>query len=135
MAGKIVDCEFASPADKQAELLTKPTGLSFPYLISHAELVNTPYAIGVDEWLTNDIDITQRLFDEGEAMGKLHGQFFSELSTDEKYTQICAMRSALVLQMEKTCQYEERKSDFESVARWMMEGFAFGVKVRGVTCN
>lgn len=128
------DCAFANPADRQAESLVKPTGLSFQYLISHAELVNVPYSRALDEWLVNEID-TQGLFDEGEALGKIHLEVFSGASDEEKFTQICAMKSALVSQMKHTCKYEEEKLALASVAVALIDGFAFGVGLEHVECE
>ena len=133
-AGIEFDCAFANPAERQAELLIKPTGLSFQYLISHAELVNAPYSRALDEWLVDKFD-TQRLFNEGEAMGEIHLEVFSEMSDEEKFTQICAMTSALVSQMKNTCNYEQRKLALEHVAAALMDGFAFGVGYGVVKCE
>ena len=133
-AGIQFDCAFANPAEGQAEILMKPTGLSFQYLISHADLVNAPYSRALDEWLVNKSD-TQGLFDEGEAMGEIHLEVFSVMSDEEKSTQICAMTSALVLQMRNTCNYEQRKLALEHVAAALMDGFAFGVGHGHVKCE
>jgi hypothetical protein len=132
--GMEFDCAFANPAERQAEILMKPIGLSFEYLISHAELVNTPYSRALDEWLVNKSD-TQGLFDEGEAMGDIHLEVFSVLSDEEKSTQICAMTSALVSQMKNTCNYEQRELALEHVAAALMDGFAFGVGHEHVKCE
>lgn len=121
-----IDCSFADPVIEHAKQLL---GLfdSFKAAVDYAELTNVPFRRALGQWFSKNITM-EGLFDEGFALGEVHRLWFNETVPSEKRDEvICQMESALYLQLNTTCHYNEWKEDLITVSIALMEGYAHAV--------
>lgn len=113
-----VSCLFANPAIVQAEELEN-FGIS--EMLEHALMVNELLEELLEVWLSR-VMTRKDILEYGEILG---GSFHEGISLS--HTIICSMESALLLQMEGTCNYSKHAQDYETIVLALMAGFATGV--------
>ncbi len=146
--GKKVECSFANPIVEQVqymnERLDQTPFVALQELLDHAEAINESFVKPIVEKRIEGNISDKEIIEKGSSVSGVHDGFLAgvlipALGVETSVKFLCSYYNSLWKQMIGTCNYDDWKEDYKSVAALLMDGFVDGlssdIEIDFLTCT
>jgi hypothetical protein len=144
--GKKVECSFANPIVEQVQYMNERLDqfVALQKLLDHAEAINEGFVKPIVEKRIEGNISDEEIIEKGSSVSEGHDYYLtvfiiSALGVETSVKYLCSVYNSLWKQMIGTCNYDDWKEDYKSVAALLMDGFVDGlssdIEIDFLTCT